>query len=138
MTCPEGYITRKSYTRKFSNNVAQAGYTVRRRGKLYTIRPKVSSVKVPSSCVKRHSSIKNSAKIGKLRKGDLIKYGYQFRLSDRLRHIALEKAIKAYGLTSVFHKLDAIAKLSAHVYPDASKIFARDREWIHQKMQDKK
>jgi hypothetical protein len=134
MTCPNGYSRRKSYTRKFSNNVAETGYTVRRKGKLYTIRPKISSVKVPSSCVKRRSSTKNSAKIGKLRKGDLIKYGYQFRLSDRLRHAALEKAITAYGLTTVYHKLDAIAKLSVRVYPDASKIFTRDREWVHDKM----
>jgi hypothetical protein len=134
MTCPNGYSRRKSYTRKFSNNVAETGYTVRRKGKLYTIRPKISSVKVPSSCVKKRSSTNNSAKIGKLRKGDLIKYGYQFRLSDRLRHAALEKAIKAYGLTMVYHKLDAIAKLSVRIYPDASKIFTRDREWVHDKM----
>jgi hypothetical protein len=55
-------------------------------------------------------------------------------MSDRLRHKALEKAIAAYGLTSVYHKLDAVAKLSVHTAPDASAVFAKDREWVHRQM----
>ena len=133
MSCPNGYVMRKSYTRKFTNNVARSGYTVRRKGKLYTFHPKVSSVRVSSKCVKKPAP-KNTAKIGKLRKGDLIKYGYQYRLSDRLRHKALEKAIKVYGVISVYHKLDAVAKLSVKIAPDASKIFKKDREWVHEQM----
>jgi hypothetical protein len=43
----------------------------------------------------------------------------------------LEKAVKQYGALSVFRKLDAVAKLSVRVAPDASKIFAKDRNWIH-------
>jgi len=133
MSCPNGYVMRKGYTRKFTNNITRSGYTVRRKGKLYTFHPKVSSVKVQPQCVKKpiHNS---SSKIGKLRKGDLIKYGYQYRLSDRLRHKALEKAIKVYGVTSVYHKLDAVAKLSVQIAPDASKIFKKDREWVHEQM----
>ena len=133
MSCPNGYIMRKSYTRKVRNSVVRSGYTVRRKGKLYTARPKVSAVYVPSSCIKQTSK-KNTSKFGKLRKGDLIKYGYQYRLADRLRHKALEKAISAYGLTSVYHKLDAVAKLSVRIAPDASKIFEKDREWVHDQM----
>ena len=133
MSCPNGYVMRKSYTRKFTNNVARSGYTVRRKGKLYTFHPKVSSVRVSSKCVKKPAP-KNTAKIGKLRKGDLIKYGYQYRLSDRLRHKALTKAIEVYGITSVYHKLDAVAKLSVRIAPDASKIFRKDREWVHEQM----
>ena len=133
MSCPNGYVMRKSYTRKFTNNVARSGYTVRRKGKLYTFHPKVSSVRVSSKCVKKPAP-KNTAKICKLRKGDLIKYGYQYRLSDRLRHKALTKAIEVYGLTSVYHKLDAVAKLSVRIAPDASKIFRKDREWVHEQM----
>ena len=69
-------------------------------------------------------------RIGKLRKGDLIKYGYQYRLSDRIRHTALKKAINSYGALSVYHKLDAVAKLSVTVAPDAHIIFVKDREWV--------
>ena len=133
MSCPNGYVMRKGYTRKFTNNIARSGYTVRRKGKLYTFHPKVSSVKVPSQCVKKPTR-NSSSKIGKLRKGDLIKYGYQYRLSDRLRHKALTKAIEVYGVTSVYHKLDAVAKLSVRIAPDASKIFKKDREWVHEQM----
>jgi len=131
-TCKNGYIYRKSYTRKVSNAVANSGYTVRRKGKLFTVHPTQNPVYIPSSCVK-HTK-KGTAKIGKLRKGDLLKYGYQYRLSDRLRRSALKKAIEAYGITTVYHKLDAIAKLSVRIAPDASAIFTKDREWIHSQM----
>ena len=133
MACPNGYVMRKSYTRKFTNKVARLGYTVRRKGQLYTFHPKVNLIKVSSKCVKK--PVRNStSKIGKLRKGDLIKYGYQYRLSDRLRHKALTKAIKVYGAISVYHKLDAVVKLSVQIAPDASTIFKKDREWVHAQM----
>jgi ribosomal protein L36 len=128
MQCPEGYIKRKGYTRKFSSSVKQSGYTVRRKGKLYTIQPKVQQVNVPASCVKKRNVTMKS--MGKLRKGDLIKYGYQYRLSDLLREKALRRAVDSYGALSVYHKLDAVAKLSAKHAPDAHKIFVRDRNWI--------
>lgn len=126
MNCPEGYTIRKGYTRKFTKNVKNKGFTVRRKGTVYTVRPKVNSIKVDPVCVKNRVN-----GIGKLRKGELIKYGYQYRLSDAIRHKALEKAVKQYGALSVFRKLDAVAKLSVRVAPDASKIFAKDRNWIH-------
>ena len=62
----------------------------------------------------------------------MIKYGYQYRLSDSLRQTALKKAIKHYGALSVYRKLDAVAKLSVRTAPDASNIFVRDRNWIRE------
>jgi hypothetical protein len=64
-----------------------------------------------------------------LRRGDLIKYGYSFRLSDRKRYSALRKAVNAYGASTVVHKLDAVAKLSVK-HPDVAKTFAEDRDWV--------
>lgn len=132
--CPKGYITRKGYTRKYRTSIAKSGFTVRRKGKLYTIRPKVTSIHVPAGCIKdRGLPGKGPVAgegIGKLRKGELIKYGYQYRLSDTLRHHALKKAVNQYGTLGVYHKLDAVAKLSKRVAPDASQIFARDRNWV--------
>ena len=126
--CPAGYIKRKGYTRKFSSSVKQSGYTVRRKGKLYTIQPKVQHVIVPASCVnKRNTTMKNT---GELRKGDLIKYGYQYRLSDLLREKALRRAINASEPSTVYHKLKKVAEISAGHAPDAHKIFARDRNWV--------
>ena len=133
--CPEGYIYRKGYTRRFRSSVAASGYTVRRKGKLFTVRPKMRSVTVRSGCIKDRG-LPGKTKpanqvIGKLRKGDLIKYGYQYRLADTAREKALERAIEVYGATSVWHKLDAVAKLSKRTAPDASNIFRRDRDWVH-------
>lgn len=129
INCPEGYKLRKGYTRKFRNSIVTSGYTVRRKGKLYTAKPKTGAVHVPAKCIKNRT-VKGSTVFGKLRKGDLIKYGYQYRLADRLRHGALEKAIKHYGASSVYHKLDAVAKLTKHSAPDASTIFSKDKEWV--------
>lgn len=131
ITCPPGTVKRKGYTRKFRQSITQSGFTVRRKGKMYTVRPKANAVYVPSSCVKVRGPA-GTKSFGKLRKGDLIKYGYQYRLADRLRHKALEKAISVYGAINVFHKLDAVAKLSVKSAPDASKTFARDRNWVHE------
>lgn len=130
IVCPEGYVKRKGYTRKFSSSVKQSGYTVRRKGKLYTVQPKVQEVVVPARCVKKRNATMKS--IRKLRKGDLIKYGYQYRLSDLLREKALRKAVEVYGARSVYHKLDEVAKLSAAHAPDAHKIFVRDRNWVRE------
>ena len=133
LVCPPGYTVRKGYTRKFRSSIKNTGYTVRRKGKLYTARPKSNAVYVREGCIKSRSTSNQSNKskrIGKLRKGALIKYGYQYRLSDSLREKALIKAIKAYGALSVYRKLDAVAKLSIHKAPEAHSIFVRDRNWI--------
>lgn len=132
--CPDGYILRRGYTRKYRPSLAHSGFTVRRKGKLYTVRPKTQSIRVSAACIKdRGLPGKGSVAgegFGKLRKGDLIKYGYQYRLSDALRHRALKKAIKQYGIMTVYHKLDAVAKLSKRTAPDASNIFTKDRNWV--------
>ena len=130
MDCPEGYTLRKGYTRKFNPNVKRNGYTVRRKGVVYMVHPTANSVKVDSACVKKRTKKKS---IGKLRKGDLIKYGYQYRLSDAKRQIALKRAIKQYGAVSLYRKLDAVAKLSVRIAPDASKTFGKDRDWVREK-----
>jgi hypothetical protein len=134
--CPKGYILRKGYTRRFRPSVKTSGFTVRRRGKVYTVRPKANAISVPASCIiDRGLPGKGPTEgegIGKLRKGELIKYGYQYRLSDSNRERALNKAIKKYGALSVYRKLDAVAKLSLRTAPDASKIFSRDRNWVQE------
>ncbi len=132
--CPKGYILRRGYTRKFRTSVKESGFTVRRKGTVYTVRPKANTIRVPPSCIKDRGlpgkGPREGEGIGKLRKGELIKYGYQYRLSDSLRQAALKRAIKRFGPLSVYRKLDAVAKLSSRTAPDASKIFVRDRSWV--------
>lgn len=132
--CPKGYILRKGYTRKFRPSVKATGFMVRRKGTVYTVRPKANTIKVPAACIKDRGlpgkGPREGEGIGKLRKGELVKYGYQYRLSDSLRQAALKKAINRYGPLSVYRKLDAVAKLSLRTAPDASIIFSRDRDWV--------
>lgn len=140
--CPTGYILRKGYTRRFRPSVKSTGFTVRRKGTVFTVRPKVNTIKVNAACIPNRGlpgkGPREGEGIGKLRKGELIKYGYQYRLSDSLREKALTKAIKRYGALSVYKKLNAVAKLSIRTAPDASEIFAKDRNWIRNNFELKK
>jgi hypothetical protein len=140
--CPKGFILRKGYTRKYSSNVKNLGFTVRRKGKSYTVRPKKNVTYVAPACIKNRGlpgkGPKEGEGIGKLRKGELIQYGYQYRLSDGARHSALKRAIDRYGALSVYRKLDAVAKLSVRTAPEASSIFAKDRNWIRNHYELKK
>jgi hypothetical protein len=140
--CPKGYIMRKGYTRRFRPNVKETGFTVRRKGTVYTVKPKANTIKVEATCIKNRGlpgkGPREGEGIGKLRKGELIKYGYQYRLSDSLRHSALKRAIKRYGALSVYRKLDAVSKLSLRTAPDASKIFGIDRNWVRNNYELKK
>ena len=52
ITCAPGTVMRKGYTRKFRQSITKSGFTVRRKGKMYTVRPKATDVYVPPSCVK--------------------------------------------------------------------------------------
>lgn len=142
--CPSGYIKRKGYTRRFKKNVVNLGFTRRKGSKLIVVRPKSNVTIVKASCIRnRGLAGKGPLKgegIGKLRKGELIKYGYTYKLPNSMRHAALKRAVSAHGktanakkagATAVYRKLNAVAKLSVRTAPDASKIFARDRNWIH-------
>ena len=69
--------------------------------------------------------------IGTLKKGLLIKFGYQnvTQLSLQERHEALKKAIRAYGPLSVFRKLNAVYVYNRKTNPSHSRIFKIDRDW---------
>lgn len=134
--CPPGKIIRHGYVRRFGKTVMRKGYTVKRaKGKDYHIYPERKSVFVKPACVKDKGKPGLTAPgpgegIGPLRKGELKKHGYVFLKHREQRHLALRAAIKEFGALGVYHKLDAITKLSKHGNPAASKIFKDDREWV--------
>ena len=132
--CPKGYIRRKGYTRRFKNTVKRLGYTVRRKDTVYTVRPKKEETYIASACIRDRGLAgkgpRDGEGIGSLRKGELLKYGYSYRLADSARRSALRKAVEHYGALGVYRKLDAVAKLSVRTAPDASRIFGLDRDWI--------
>jgi hypothetical protein len=131
--CPPGMIERKGYVRKYSNTVLKRGFTVRRNnGKVYRVNPKNKSMRVNASCIKNTGKPGKGVprSIGPLRKGELSKHGYSFRLEKSERHAALRRAVDDYGALGVFRKLDAVAKLTKLTVPEASSVYKKDREWI--------
>jgi hypothetical protein len=75
---------------------------------------------------------RRKGRIGTLKKGLLIKFGYQnvTQLSQQQRHEALQKAIRAYGALSVFRKLNAVYVYNRKTNPSHSRIFKTDRDWV--------
>jgi len=156
--CPEGYVKRKGYTRKNTGKYikgvcirstspyATKPMTSRKSRKQcppgksprisYTRRVKTSngsskSIRVKSSCVKGTvSKVPVNQRIGPLRKGELQRFGYSYKLPESTRHSSLKAAIKELGALNIYRKLDAVAKLSVTANPVASKAFAVDRDWI--------
>jgi hypothetical protein len=131
--CSAGKILRAPYVRRFGSTVRAKGYTRKTKsGRVVHIFPKkAKSVIVPATCIRdRGKKGKGTKKIGQLRKGELKRFGYSTRLSTEQRHAALKKAISTLGSNNVYHKLDAVAKLSVRIAPKRSKIFTMDREWV--------
>jgi len=75
---------------------------------------------------------KPSPGIGPLRKGELAAFGYVnvSTLSEAKRHLALNKAVRAYGALSVFRKLNAVYVYTRYTAPVSSAIFKVDRDWV--------
>jgi hypothetical protein len=85
---------------------------------------------VKPSCIKDRGLPGSKNVFGHLRRGDLSKYGYNVKKTEKERHEALNKAIDEYGALGTFRKLNAVAKLSVRTAPSASKIFEEDRDWV--------
>lgn len=131
--CPPGMIERKAFAREYSTAVRQKGYTVRRAtGTTYRVYPKAKAISVKPQCVKDTGKSTKRA-IGPLRKGELHKHGYSFKLKDDDRRKALRQAVKEFGPLGVYRKLNAVSKLSKSLAPQASNVFKTDRNWVSTK-----
>ena len=134
--CPPGMIERKEYARKYSTAVLSEGFTRKTKaGKTSKVHPHKRSLSyVGAKCVKDVGLPgKGVQAIGPLRKGELSKYGYSITESEDKRHKALKKAIEEYGALGVYRKLDAVSKLTERTIPEASKKWAKDRDWVKEK-----
>jgi hypothetical protein len=136
--CPKGYIARHSYARRYKTSIRERGYTVKKAsGTTYKVYPKNETLYVPAACVKDlgkpGKGVPEGQGIGPLRKGEMTKFGYSSKKSEEERHEALKKAVAELGPLSTYRKLDAVAKLGARIAPDASRIFAKDRDWVQRR-----
>lgn len=132
--CPPGQIARSAYVRKISSPVAKRGFLKRlRSGKTRRIYPTVRATYVKATCIKDLGKPgKGVQAIGPLRKGELSKHGYSYKLPEQSRRNALQKAVKEFGALSTYRKLNAVAKLSERTNPQAAQAFGADRNWIRQ------
>lgn len=158
--CPSGYIKRSGFTRR-TNGKHIKGICVRGKSKVnksskrsklcgpgkilrssYTRRVlskngSVKETRVSSTCVrdmgKPGKLPKGAPTIGPLKKGELQRFGYMYKLPEHDRHNSLRAAIKSLGSLNVYRKLDAVAKLTNLTSPKASATFAADRDWIRSK-----
>jgi hypothetical protein len=133
--CPPGQIARSGYLRKISTRIHTEGYNRKTKtGKIIRVRPKTKTMRVKSACIKdvgkKGKASSSTPRIGPLRKGDLKKYGYSYKLPETRRHAALKSAVREYGPLGVYHKLNAVAKLTTISAPSAHSAFSKDRNWI--------
>lgn len=111
--------------------------TIRRVG--YTRRVARSSrrIYVPASCIPDVGApgkglASGEPGIGRLREGDLSRFGYDkvTTLSAGQRHLALARAVREYGALSLFRKLNAVYVYTRRSSPASSRIFKADRDWV--------
>jgi len=127
--CPSGKILRAAYTRRISSRIRSEGYNrTTKSGKKIHVVPKAVSKHVAASCVKDVKATRRL--IGPLRKGELRKHGYSYKLPEHMRRMALKRAVSEFGAMSTYRKLNAVAKLTGSSVPKASSAFSSDRNWI--------
>jgi hypothetical protein len=133
--CPRGYVIRAAYARRYTTAVRERGYTVKKAsGTTYRVYPKNETLYVPAACIPG-DSLPSEAQVeaqaqAPAKKGEITKFGYSVKDDESERRAALKKAVASLGVIPTYKKLDIVAKLSAKIVPDASRIFAKDRDWI--------
>jgi hypothetical protein len=129
--CPPGKIYRSSYVRKYSDQVMREGYMVKRGGQMVRIFPGENPIRVASACVDVEEAAPIQLQnISTMERGLLLRYGYNFRFTPRIRQQALVQAARAYGTKMVYERLADAAERFKVLKPQASKVFATDRDWV--------
>lgn len=129
--CAAGQIYRQGYYRKYSNTVKRLGYLVKRGSKTVRVYPQTDAIYIKPTCVDEREILEDEISYtGPLKKGQLLRYGYNFRLPATSRQDALRKSERVYGAAFVYKTLARVAKVFHKSKPEAAKIFAADRDWM--------
>lgn len=122
LRCPKGTIKRSAYYRSpYVGRFRSGG------------RRKVSSTIVKAACVKDVGKKgKGKSLVGKVRKGDLKRFGYENvgSLTSEQRKRALKRAVAYYGALPVIKKLNAIYVLTRNVNPKLAGKFKKDQQYV--------
>jgi hypothetical protein len=128
--CPPGKFYRAGYVRRYGNTVKRNGYIVHRDGNPVRIMPQVNEIRVPAACVDEPSPESPAPSPSSVSKGLLLAHGYNFRLLKRVRRDTLVQAVRVHGAPAVYKQLYSVAKIFKTTKPEASKVFAEDRDWV--------
>jgi hypothetical protein len=116
-SCRRGTIPRAGYTRRVARSSRR--------------------IYVPASCIPDVGApgkglASGEPGIGRLREGDLSRFGYDnvTTLSAGQRRLALARAVRTYGALSLFRKLNAVYVYTRRSSPASSRIFKSDRDWV--------
>lgn len=120
--CKRGTIRRAGYTRRLT----------RSRRTIYVPASCIPDVGAPGKGLASGEPATGVPGIGRLREGDLSKFGYDnvTALSIGRRHLALARAVREYGALSLFRKLNAVYVYTRRSSPASSRIFKADRDWV--------
>ncbi len=110
-SCRRGTIRRAAYTRKNGRRVGSG--CIKNRG-------------APGKWTTMHKE----KGIGPLKAGRLSAFGYGSEKVERARHVALNKAIAAYGATAVYRMLNAVYVYTKRTNPSKSALYKADRDWV--------
>jgi hypothetical protein len=135
ISCGPGEIARSGYVRQVSSRIQRNGYERKTKsGSVVRVYPNSKPIYVKPSCVKDTGKpgklAEGNSRIGPLKKGELKRFGYSYKLSEAERRNALQTAIQQLGPLDVYRKLNAVAKLTERTSPTASSSFSSDRNWI--------
>jgi hypothetical protein len=119
--CKRGTIRRAPYTRR--------AYT-RKSG------TQVREAYVPASCITNRGATgkwtmtHKESGIGRLKAGRLKEFGYSSSKTEHARHIALGRAMAAYGALAVYRMLNAVYVYSKRTSPSKSALYKMDRDYV--------
>ena len=123
-SCRRGTIRRAGYSRRLTRS--------RSRSRIYVPASCIPDVGAPGKGLASGSSSSSSPGIGRLREGDLSRFGYDnvTTMTVGRRHLALARAVREYGALSLFRKLNAVYVYTRRSSPASSRIFKADRDWV--------
>jgi hypothetical protein len=118
-----------------TRTISRKAYSVSRKtrsGKIVNYKVKASRVKDVGAPGK-WTVVNKSRGIGKLKKGELKKYGYEVTAPVASRRASIERAVRASSPVTVLRRLNAVATYTKRTSPIKSRTFAADKAYVQRK-----
>ena len=117
-----------------SRSKSRSRSSIRRTKSRSKSRSKSKSISKSKSRSKSRSKTRT---IAVLKPGMLTSFGYHIDLPMKERHLALKKALKAYGYSKLIKRLNILVVYNKYKHPEIASIAHKDMEFI-QKLESEK